>query len=125
MRESTRRFLYWTPRILTILFALFISVFALDVFGEGYGVWGTIVALVMHLIPTFLILIALAVSWRWEWVGAALFFALAIFYLVIFRGEVDWITFLLIPGPLFLVGVLFGVNWLLRDKLRAHTMDRP
>ena len=57
--------------------------------------------------------------------GAALFFALAIFYLVIFRGEVDWITFLLIPGPLFLVGVLFGVNWLLRDKLRAHTMDRP
>ena len=29
------------------------------------------------LIPTFLILIVLAVSWRWEWVGAVLFTALA------------------------------------------------
>ena len=27
----------WTPRVLAILYAAFISVFALDVFGEGYG----------------------------------------------------------------------------------------
>ena len=35
MNTKPKRVLYWIPRALTILFALFISVFALDVFGEG------------------------------------------------------------------------------------------
>jgi hypothetical protein len=39
MNESKRRMLFWTPRLLSILFAIFISLFALDVFGEGYGFW--------------------------------------------------------------------------------------
>lgn len=30
------------PRILAILYIAFISMFALDVFGGGYGLWGTI-----------------------------------------------------------------------------------
>ncbi len=30
-----KKFLYWLPRILGILFAIFISIFALDAFGEG------------------------------------------------------------------------------------------
>ena len=63
--------LHWTPRILALLFAVFLSLFALDVFGEGYGFWKTILALVMHLIPTGIVLAVLAVSWRWQWLGAA------------------------------------------------------
>jgi hypothetical protein len=31
--------LYWAPRLLGILFSLFVSIFALDVFGQGYGFW--------------------------------------------------------------------------------------
>jgi hypothetical protein len=76
MKESVKRLVFWTPRILCTLFAAFISVFALDVFGEGYGFWETVVALLMHLIPTGVILIVLAIAWRWEWVGGALFTAL-------------------------------------------------
>jgi hypothetical protein len=57
------------PRILAILFAAFLSVFALDVFGEGYWFWGTIRALFMHLIPTMIVLAALIIAWRWEGVG--------------------------------------------------------
>ena len=37
MNKSVKPVLFWTPRILCILFAIFISLFALDVFGEGYG----------------------------------------------------------------------------------------
>ena len=37
MNNKWKRVLYWTPRVLGILFALFISIFALDVFGEGYS----------------------------------------------------------------------------------------
>ena len=65
-----KRFLFWLPRVLSALFAAFISLFALDVFGAGYGFWETIWALFVHLIPTWLILAALAISWRWEcWAG--------------------------------------------------------
>jgi len=118
MKSSTKQVLYWTPRILGILFALFISLFALDVFGEGYGFWESVGAFLIHLIPTFVILIALFVAWRREWIGAILFVGLGMFYLVVFRGDFDWITFLIIAGPLFLIGALFLVNWLYRAQLR-------
>ena len=75
MNKSVKRVVFWLPRILCLLFAVFISLFALDVFGEGYGFWETIVAFLIHLIPTGLILIALAIAWRWEWIGAILFAA--------------------------------------------------
>ena len=64
MKKPVKRVVFWTPRILCILFAVFVSLFALDVFGEGYDFWETIVALVMHLIPTGIILISLAIAWR-------------------------------------------------------------
>jgi len=69
MNKTTKRVLFWGPRILCILFAVFVSLFALDVFGEGFGFWQTIIALVMHLIPTYVVVIALVIAWRWEWVG--------------------------------------------------------
>jgi hypothetical protein len=118
MKRSVRQLLFWTPRILCILFAVFVSLFALDVFGEDYDFWETLVALLMHLIPTGIILVGLAISWRWEWVGGVLFVALGVFYFVMTRGRFDWLTYLLMSGPLFLIGVLFLLNWLYWDQLR-------
>jgi len=119
MKRPVKRLLFWTPRILCILFAVFVSLFALDVFGEGYGFWGTMLALLMHLIPTGVILIVLAISWRWEWVGGILFIALGVLYMVMFRERAHWSAYLVISGPLFLVGVLFLINWLYRARLRT------
>jgi hypothetical protein len=116
MNTSTKRVLFWTPRVLCILFAMFVSVFALDVFGEGYGFGETILALLIHLVPTYIVVVALVIAWRWEWVGAILFIALALFYLV-WSGRLDWS--LVISGPLFLVGVLFLFNWIYRAQLRT------
>lgn len=113
------RVVYWTPRILGILFALFISIFALDVFGAGYSFWETIVALIMHMVPTALVVVALLIAWRWEWAGAVLFVALGAAYLLMTRGRFDWLTYLLIPGPLFLIGALFLINWLRRRSAPA------
>ena len=61
MEESVKRLLFWMPRILCIAFAVFVSLFALDVFGEGYDFFETILAFVIHLIPTGIILVAPAV----------------------------------------------------------------
>ena len=119
MNTSTKRVLFWSPRVLCILFAMFLSLFALDVFNEGYSFWETIVALLIHLVPTYIVIIALVIAWRWEWVGAILFVVLALFYLVSAQGEFSWSTCLMISGPAFLVGVLFYFNWGYRAQLRA------
>jgi hypothetical protein len=120
MNASTKRVLFWTPRVLGILFAIFVSVFALDVFSEGYGLWQTIRALLLHLVPTFIVVIALVIAWRWEWVGAFLFNALAVFYVVWAWGRFPLGAYLSISGPLVLVGVLFLFNWIYRAQLRTR-----
>ena len=72
MNTITKRGLFWTPRVLGILIAVFFSLFALDVFSGGYGFWKTILALLIHLVPTYIVVIALVIAWRWEWAGAIL-----------------------------------------------------
>ena len=120
MNTSTKRLLFWTPRVLCILLAMFLSVFALDVFGEGYGFWQTIGALLLHLVPVYIVVIALVIAWRWEWVGAILFIASALFYLVWFWGRFHWSAYLGISGPLVLLGLLFLFNWIYRAQLRTR-----
>ena len=120
MNASAKRVLFWAPRILCILFAIFLSVFALDVFSEGYGFWQMIGALLLHLVPTFIVVIALLIGWRWELVGAALFGALAVFYVVWMWGRFPLVTYLSISGPLAMVGVLFLFNWIYRAQLRMR-----
>ena len=123
MSRGEKRLLYWAPRGLGIAFAVFISLFALHVFGEGYGFPDVVVAFLIHLVPTYLVLIALAIAWRWEWVGAAVFWALGAFYIWLFRGDFDPVAFLLISGPLFLTGGLFLVNWIYRDQLKQPSQE--
>ena len=115
---SWKPLLHWAPRVLCLCFAVFLSIFALDVFGEGYGFWKTILALFVHLIPTWMVLAALAVSWRWPWAGAFLYAGLGGFYIFSTWGRFPLLTYLLIAGPAFLIGVLFLLDWLAHSRLR-------
>jgi hypothetical protein len=91
--------------------------FALDVFGEGHGFWQTVGAFLIHLVPTYVVVIALVVAWHREWIGAIIFNGLAVFYLIWAWDRFTWVTYLAISGPLFLVGALFLINWLYRVEL--------
>ena len=105
------RILFWTPRILSIIFALFLSLFALDVFSENQTISAAIIAFLIHLVPTYIVIISLVVAWRWELIGSVLFTVFSLFYLASSRGE-SWI----ISGPLFLISILFLINWVYRKK---------
>ena len=114
MTAYSRRVLFWTPRGLSIAFAIFLSLFALDVFSEGYGFWKTLVALTIHLIPAAIVLAALAVAWRGELVGAVLFVGAGLLY-----AKSAWrhpSSIVGISGPLFVIAALFLVNWLKRAE---------
>jgi len=121
VRPSVKRPLFLAPRILCIVFAVFVGLFALDVFNAGLGFWETLVALLIHLIPTGVILGILAVSWRWEWVGGILFTGFGLTYLVVTWGRFTWYVYLFISGPLVAVGILFLIGWLYRDELRGKS----
>ena len=74
--------MFWAPRLLTIAFLAFLSLFALDVFGTGRGFWWTLQAFLVHMIPMFVLAGVLALAWRWEWVGALVFGVAAAAYLL-------------------------------------------
>ena len=111
---------FLAPRVLAILFILFVSMFALDVFGEGRGFWQTLTALAIHLIPSFVMLAALVVAWRWEWAGAVLFAACGMFFFHIVRGP--WWGKSLFASPCFLTAWLLLLSW--RGK-RAQQRHAP
>src|SRR5437763_16456396 len=98
-----KSWLFWTPRVLCLLFAVFISLFALDVFNENIGFWRTFAALSIHLIPTAIVLVVLAIAWRWELIGGArLMLAGRGYTVTVVTGHhpLGWI--LAIAGPAFL-----------------------
>ena len=78
----------------------------------------TTVALLMHLVPTGIVLVALAIVWRREWIGALVFPLLALFQIVTKWGRLHWSAYAVIAGPLFLLGFLFFLNWRQRATLR-------
>ena len=120
MNRLVNRALYWTPRGLCIAFAAFISIFAADVFQAGVPAWQIALALLVHLIPTFILVAVLVLSWRREWIGGAVFVALGILYVVWAWGRpfARWFVLLVMAGPPILVGVLFLLNWRYRAQLR-------
>lgn len=119
MKRWVRQLLFWTPRVLGICFALFLSLFALDVFGAGYGFWGTLLALLIHLLPVFALLIGLALAWRWEWIGTVIFCGFSLWYLFAFGGRFPISVYWLIAGPPVIVGLLFLIDWFYHAEIRA------
>lgn len=118
-----QRIAHWTPRVLAIGFALFLAIFALDVFGEFNTIWETAVALFMHLIPTFLLLIATGIAWRMPVIGGGLFVLLGVLSIVQFNTLEHPISFFIVSVPAFIVGILFLWDaWVERDipQQRSH-----
>ena len=110
--------LHWTPRVIAIAYAAFITLFSLDVFQEGYRGSQLLIALTMHLLPTTGVVVAiLLLAWRWPWVGAVLFAAAGGAYAATTLRHPDWI--LSIGGPLFVTAALFLADALVRRRAHA------
>jgi hypothetical protein len=125
MGNRVIRFVYWTPRILSILFLLFLSLFSLDVFDMRLGFWETVAGLLVHNIPSFTLLIVLVVSWKHEIVGGVAFTLAGMVYIVWLLKTIlgdtphqwDILSWsFTIAGPAFLIGTLFLVGWYRKKK---------
>ena len=67
-------------------------------------------ALFIHLVPTYLVIGALLVAWKWEKIGGILFLGLGLFYIIMSWGRFPGMTYLIISGPLIVIGTLFLIN---------------
>jgi len=121
MKRKISKAIYWTPRILSIFFILFLMMFSLDIFDLKLNFWGTMLGLFMHNIPALILLGLLIVSWKHELVGAITFAAAGILYiaLLLMKPNFEWYMImwsLQISGPAFLISYLFFLNWRRKGK---------
>jgi len=114
------KLLYWTPRLLMIFFILFVSLFALDSFDGDQSILEKIGAFLIHLIPSAILAILLVISWRREWIGGIVFLLIGIAYIVWAWGKFPISTYIIISGPLFIVALLFFVNWIKKVKISIN-----
>ena len=117
--------IYWSPRVLCILAILFISMFALDSFDPELTIWQQIGGFLIHLIPSYVLIILLVIAWKWELAGGIIFAALGVgFSPFIFiknyhMNHSVWMSLLIIlmiTFPFFLVGGLFVLSYFTRKK---------
>ena len=89
----------WVPRILIILYTIFISLFALDTpFGIG---------LLVHLLPAMILLSILIFTWKFHKIAGILFILAGIGTIIVFNTYRELITFLIISLIPIVIGVLF------------------
>ncbi len=115
IERKVSKFIYWIPRVVSILFIIFLAMFSLDVFTPGATAKDIIIGLFMHNIPALILVIVLIISWKYEIVGGIVFILAGLVYIIMVAIRQPWplvLTWsLTIAGPAFLIGILFMITW--------------
>lgn len=123
--ETKIKVFHWIPRVLCILAIAFVSLFALDAFQSDLSIWEQLRDFAMHLIPSFVLVLFLLFSWKYEFIGGVIFVIIGVVLSpFIFRmnynmnhsigtslGVITLITF-----PFILVGAFFMISHFLKKK---------
>lgn len=91
--------------------------FALDSFDGDKTVFAQIGDFLIHLIPSFVLIVLLYFSWRHEIIGVVAFLLLAIAYIILAWEKFPLSTYLIISGPMVLISILFLTNMFLKKNL--------
>ena len=123
--KTSIKLLHWVPRILVIIAVLFVSMFALDSFSSQRNFWQNLAALMMHLIPSFILIAILVIAWKWEKAGGialtliGLVFGVFVFILNYKRTNSVWTSLFIVLItciPFILAGILFILSYYKKKK---------
>jgi hypothetical protein len=123
--KTSAKLIHWTPRILCILAILFISMFAMDSFDPKLTFWQQIGGFLIHLIPSFILVVFLFVAWKWELAGGIIFMAIGFGlspFIYTMNYHMNHSVFmslgiiLMINFPLILTGGLFILSHFMKKK---------
>lgn len=108
-----KKTLYWFPRIVSFLFALFIGMFSLDSFDGKSSIGDQFIGFAIHNIPTVIILIISIISLKKDIVGAVFFFLISVILIYITGNKLDVARFFLLVFPALLISLLFVYNYIM------------
>jgi len=104
-----KKFLYWLPRVLSILFICFLTLFSLDVFDIEAPWYQLVGAFFMHSIPSLILIGVTVLAWKKPKIGGWVFIAAGLVLAIVVR-------FNPISLVIFVPPVLIGILYLIADK---------
>lgn len=123
------KLIYWLPRILSILFILFLSLFSLDIFDSCNSFLSCVLGLFIHNIPSIILIVLLIVAWKYDIIGGIVFISAGILYMIILLtanilNNPDFELYMLswsliISGPAFVIGILWILSWKNKKKIKS------
>lgn len=109
--------LYWAPRVLSLVFGLFIFIFSLFSGSEEYGGGFTgVLKNSPNALPWAVLLGIVYLAWKNDKIGGYFFLAFGILSVLFFKTWQDLIVFLIVSFPMLLVGGLFLLNYYDKGK---------
>ena len=119
--KKKQRVLFWAPRIIAIMAILFVSLFALDAFQPELTFQEQILGFLIHMIPSFILIVVLILAWKWEVFGGILFLLIGLgmspfIFINNYRHNQSVGLSLVIIASLCLPFVLAGVLFILSRK---------
>lgn len=100
----------WFPRVLAVVYTLFIALLSFDVFQSDVSLLENIGGFLMHNITTFALILALCLSWNNPRRGGLAFIIISAIFTIFFKTYERWDAFVLISTPILLAGILFLLN---------------
>ncbi len=118
-KDRVRTKFIWIPRVLSIIFILFLSLFALDMFGGEAPLIEKIGGFLIHLIPSFVLVFILIISWKRPLLGGIAFVIMSILFTIRFRTYNHIFTFLAFSVTLAVCGILY----IIADKIEKKRLQ--
>lgn len=97
--------------ILGVLYAVALLVFAADVFNHEQNIAQTFYDILLHLLPTAVILLIVFVAYNRPLIGAIIYLVLGLMYIITGWARMHWSAHVLIAGPLLLLSALYITAW--------------
>ncbi len=96
---------------LGVLYAVALLIFAADVFNHEQNIAQTFYDILLHLLPTAVILLIVVVAYNRPLIGAIIYLALGLMYIITGWASMHWTAHVLIAGPLLLLSALYITAW--------------
>jgi len=96
---------------LGVLYAVALLIFAADVFNHEQNIAQTFYDILLHLLPTAVVLFIVVVAYNRPLIGAIIYLVLGLMYIITGWASMHWSAHVLIAGPLFLLSALYITDW--------------
>lgn len=117
-----KQILHYSPRILSILFCLFIMMFSFDVFDGNSTIPEMLIGFIMHNLPVFGMAIITFFAWNNDLIGGVGFIGISLFFFFLVssnmknEGGIMNPAVFIISLPALLISVLYFINFRVNHK---------